>query len=78
MIDWKEYGRACFNLQTLEVTRHLYFCPHNVVTSFVWISQQTAIISLRSKTSVFITETEYVYCAVRTEPSLILLVIRRL
>jgi hypothetical protein len=35
---------------------------------FVWISEQTAIISLYSiNWLVFITETECVYCAVRTE-----------
>jgi len=35
---------------------------------FVWIWEQTAIISLYSiKWLVFITEMEYVYCAVRTE-----------
>jgi hypothetical protein len=35
---------------------------------FVWISEQTAIISLYSINGlVFITETECVYCAVRTE-----------
>jgi hypothetical protein len=35
---------------------------------FVWISEQTAIISLyRFNWLVFITETECVYCAVRTE-----------
>jgi len=34
---------------------------------FVWISEQTAIISLRSiKWLICITETECVYCAVRT------------
>jgi hypothetical protein len=34
---------------------------------FVWISEQTAIISLYSiNWLVFITETECVYCAVRT------------
>ena len=34
---------------------------------FVWISEQTAIISLYNiNWLVFITETEYVYCAVRT------------
>jgi len=34
---------------------------------FVWISKQTAIISLYSiNLSVFITEAESVYCAVRT------------
>jgi hypothetical protein len=35
---------------------------------FVWISEQTAIISLYNiNRLVFITETESVYCAVRTE-----------
>jgi len=35
---------------------------------FVWISEQTAIISLYSnKWLVFITETECVYCAVRAQ-----------
>jgi len=37
------------------------------VMCFVWISEQTAIISLYSiNWLVFITETEFVYCAVRT------------
>jgi len=39
------------------------FCPHS---EFVWIWEQTAIISLYSiNWLVFITETESVYCAVR-------------
>jgi hypothetical protein len=43
------------------------FCPHSVFMCFVWISEQTAIISLYSiNWLVFITETECVYCAVRT------------
>ena len=43
------------------------FCPHSVFMCFVWISEQTAIISLYSiNWLVFITETEFVYCAVRT------------
>jgi hypothetical protein len=42
------------------------FCPHSVFMCFVWISEQTAIISLYSiKWLVFITETECVYCAVQ-------------
>ena len=42
------------------------FCPHSVFMCFVWISEQTAIISLYSITwLVFITETVCVYCAVR-------------
>jgi hypothetical protein len=44
------------------------FCPHCVFMWFVWIWEQTAIISLYSiNWLVFITETECVYCAVRTE-----------
>ena len=40
---------------------------HNAFMCFVWISEQTAVSSLYSiKLSVFITETESVYYAVRT------------
>ena len=39
------------------------FCPHSVFMCSVWILEQTAIISQRPA---FITETECVYCAVRT------------
>ena len=47
--------------------RHCAFCPHSVFVCFVWIWEQTAIISLYSiNWLVFITETECVYCAVRT------------
>ena len=43
------------------------FCPHSVFMCFVWIWEQTAIISLYSiNWLVFISETECVYCAVRT------------
>ena len=43
------------------------FCPHSVFMCFVWISEQTAIISLYSiNWLVFITQTQCVYCAVRT------------
>jgi len=43
------------------------FCPHSVFMCFVWIWEQTAIISLYNiNWLVFITETECVYCAVRT------------
>ena len=43
------------------------FCPHSVFMCFVWIWEQTAIISLYSiNWLVCITETECVYCAVRT------------
>ena len=44
------------------------FCPHSVFMCFVWIWEQAAIISLYNiNWLVFITETECVYCAVRTE-----------
>ena len=43
------------------------FCTHCVLMCFVWIWEQTAIISLYSTNwLVCITETEIVYCAVRT------------
>ena len=43
------------------------FSPHSVFMCFVWIWEQTAIISLYSiDWLVFITETECVYCAVRS------------
>jgi len=43
------------------------FCLHCVFMCFVWISEQTAIISLHNiNWLVFKTETQCVYCAVRT------------
>jgi len=43
------------------------FCPHSVFMCFVWIWEQTAIITLYSiNWLVCINETECVYCAVRT------------
>jgi hypothetical protein len=45
------------------------FWPHSVLMCFVWIWEQTAIISLYNiNWLVCITETECVYCAVRTRP----------
>ena len=50
------------------------FCPHSVFMCFVWIWEQTAIISVYSiNWLVFITETECVYCAVRTGSLFIIL-----
>ena len=44
------------------------FCPHSVFMCFVWISEQTAIISLYIiNWLVFVTEMECVYCAVQTK-----------
>jgi hypothetical protein len=46
---------------------YIAFCPHSIFLCFVWIQEITAIISLYSiNWLVFITETECVYCAVRT------------
>ena len=43
------------------------FCPHTVFMCFVWISEQTSIISLYNiNWLVCIIETQCVYCAVRT------------
>jgi hypothetical protein len=61
--------------------RKFYVLPtHSVFMCFVWISEQTAIISLYSfDWLVFITEAECVYCAVRTEFLIqVILVIKRL
>ena len=42
-------------------------CPHSVFMCFVWISEQTAIISLYNiNWLVCVSETESVYCAART------------
>jgi len=43
------------------------FCPHSVFMCFVWIWEHTEIISLYINWLISITETECVYCAVRTE-----------
>ena len=44
------------------------FCPHSVFMCFVWIWEQTAIISLFNiNWLVCVTETDSVYCAVRAE-----------
>ena len=52
---------------TARYVLHSTFCPHSVFMCFVWIWEQTAIISLYSiDLLVFITETECVYCAVRS------------
>ena len=53
---------------TARYVLHSTFCPHSVFMCFVWIWEQTAIISLYSiDWLIFITETESVYCAVRAE-----------
>jgi hypothetical protein len=57
---------------TLEPSGHqyiqqFYVLPTQLYLCFVWISEQSAIISLYNiNRLVFITETECVYCAVRT------------
>jgi hypothetical protein len=48
--------------------QQFHVLPTHCICVFLWISEQTAIISLYSiNWLVFITETEYVYCAVRIE-----------
>ena len=61
--------RTVVTIRTASLTiNNSTFCPHSVLTCFVWISEQTAIISLYNiNRLVCITETECVYCAVRTE-----------
>ena len=52
---------------TARCVLHSTFCPHSVFMCFVWIWEQTAIISLYSiNWLVFINETACVYCAVRS------------
>jgi len=46
--------------------KNFTFCPQTLFMCFVWISEQTAVISLYNiNWLVFITGTECVYCAVR-------------
>jgi len=64
---WKANG-YCILLPKVLTFTNSTFCPHSVFMCFVWISEQTAIISLYNiNWLVCITETESVYCAVRTE-----------
>ena len=52
---------------TARYVLHSTFCLHSVFMCFVWIWEQTAIISLYSNNWLdFITETDCVYCAVRS------------
>jgi len=52
---------------TARYVLHSTVCTHSVFMCFVWIWEQTATISLYNiKWLVFITETECVYCAVRS------------
>ena len=60
--EWPLYVATCLTFANST------FCPHSVFMCFVWIWEQTAIISLYNiNWLVCITETECVYCAVRTE-----------
>ena len=52
---------------TARYVLHSTFCPHSLYMCFVWIWEQTAIISLYNNDwLVLITETECIYCAVRS------------
>ena len=71
MILFKEFNIFCSPVVTIRTTSLTFsnstFCPHSVFMCFVWIAEQTAIISLYNiNWLVFVTETECVYCAVRT------------
>ena len=74
LTDWF-YNRdltLCIPVFTICTTSLIFtnstFCPHNVFMCFVWISEQTAIISLYNINWLgFITERECVYWAVRTQ-----------
>jgi hypothetical protein len=69
-LELRERRRHFIRKTTDSATIHCHssFSPHSVFMCFVWISEQTAIISLyKVNWLVCITETECVYCAVRTE-----------
>jgi len=69
--QWSLYVPPVVTICTASLTfNNSAFCPHSVFTCmcFVWIWEQTAITSLYNiNWQVCITETECVYCAVRTE-----------
>jgi len=71
-INWLEFMTETECVYCAVWTGSLYiynstFRSHSVFMCFVWISEQTAIISLYSINWLeFMTETECVYCAVRT------------
>jgi hypothetical protein len=69
-----------FQVQTeqyvFDLVENSSFCPHSVFMCFVWIWEQTAIISLHIiNWLIFITETECVYCAVRSAHTMYLCVL---
>jgi hypothetical protein len=67
-IDYLTFSSYFMYVQSGLTLTNSTFCPHSVFMCFVWIWEQTAIISLYSiNWLVFITETECVYCAVRAE-----------
>jgi len=43
------------------------FCSHHACVCFVWISEQTDIISLHTMNQLLCTSERSVYCAVRTQ-----------
>jgi hypothetical protein len=65
---WSLYVPRMVTICTTSLTfNNSTFCPHSEFMCFVWISEQTAIISLYNiNWLVCITETGSVYCAVRT------------
>jgi hypothetical protein len=55
-------------LRLANAPKNSTFCSHSLFTCFIWISEQTAVISLYSVNWLdFIAETMSVYCAVRAE-----------
>ena len=66
LIFWKHLKSSGYYLHSKWILNNSTFCPHCEFMSFVWIWEQTAIISPYSiNWLVFITEKESVYCAVR-------------
>ena len=65
--QWSVYVPLGLTFANSGLNKNLRSAHTAVFMCFVWISEQTAIISLYSiNWLVFVTETESVYCAVRT------------
>jgi hypothetical protein len=72
------HGRIIFFI-ILEVTSHVCVLPTRCTCVFcIDLRINSDYSAVHNKLSFFITETECVYCAVRTEPSNIIYVIRML
>jgi hypothetical protein len=73
---WTAWRQVVTKRTTRFTIKHSTYYPHSVFLCFVWIWEQTAIISLCSiNWLVFIIEMECVYCAVRSAHTMYLCVL---